>query len=196
MGCCNEQTTSRISVLATESTPTTPQRANKVQDVFFLMLFVLTMGGMACLCYYSVKNGDPYRYLYGKDSWGNVCRRKENQVIEGVSLSGMDHSDRKFEFHMGLANVRTALNPLSYIKSNEKPAVFCVKECPTKMIKCRDFLIENGYNLSTISDTLFNNHICTMLFQTILPHNTLFNRCVPSQLIQVENTFFNLVFFA
>lgn len=41
------------------------------------------------VAYLGVTKGDPYRLLYGVDSWGNVCGRN-NTPIENVSLSGLD----------------------------------------------------------------------------------------------------------
>lgn len=190
MGCCSEpEVRTEISQLATKDTPTTPEKERKPKDLLFLFLFILAMAGMGFLGYYSFNKGDPYRYLYGSDSWGNVCGRKENPVINGVSQSGMDHSERKFEFHLGLTDIKTALNPISYLQSSEKPAVLCVKSCPVELVDCEDFLAVNGYSLNNLSKEYVEKHICTMMYGTILAHKNILNRCIPSRLIQVRTHF-------
>ena len=43
----------------------------------------------AYVAYRGISQGDPYRLIYGVDSWGNVCDRK-NEPIPGIPLSGRD----------------------------------------------------------------------------------------------------------
>ena len=183
MGCFGDhKTDTDVSQLADADTSTTPEKERTPKDVLFLLLFLIMMGGMGYLSYYSTGAGDPYRYVNGSDSWGNVCGRN-NSIIPGVPQSGKDHRERIYEFHMALSDIRNALNPLSYLKSSNKSAVICVKECPTEMIDCKDLLSKNGYNLS---ESVISNHVCTMPYDLILPHTDLINRCIPSQLIQVS----------
>lgn len=37
--------------------------------------------------YYGVSRGDPYRFIYGTDSWGNICNR-DNEAIPEAPYSG------------------------------------------------------------------------------------------------------------
>ena len=166
---------------------TAPEKELWPRDILFLIIFVLMLVGMGFLSKHSTGLGDPYRYINGSDSWGNVCGRKFNPNISGANLSGMDHSERRYEFHMGLSNIKTALNPISYLMSSKKPARICVSECPTTMMDCTKLLEQNGYH--NLSDSAITRHICTMHFGLILPHTTLLNRCIPSQLIQVRKIF-------
>ena len=182
MGCCNA-VSPQGSKLGSDDSSKSPQKDRSPKDIFFLILFVLMLGAMAYLCYYSTGVGDPYRYVNGSDSWGNVCGRN-NSPIGGVRLSGKDHSQRGFAFHMGLSNIKTAMNPLSYLRSNQKPAVICVRECPNDLIDCTELLTQNDYD--NIPQTLLDEHICTMPFDLILPHISLLNRCIPKQVVQVS----------
>jgi len=184
MGCCGENAVSaEVGDLGTKEGPTTPQKDRSPKDILFLILFVIMLGVMAYLCYYSTGAGDPYRYVNGTDSWGNVCGRN-NSPIRGVPLSGRDNSHRSFAFHMGLSDIRTAMNPLGYLKSNQKPAVICVRECPKELIDCKDLLRQNNYN---IAQPFLDQHACTMAYDLILPHTSLLNRCVPKQIVQVRS---------
>ena len=47
------------------------------------------------MAYFGIKNGNPYRLVYGADSWGNVCNQP-NEPIANVSedLTGKDHTDK------------------------------------------------------------------------------------------------------
>ena len=139
------------------------------------------IGVMIYVAYYSIGEGDPYRYLNGSDSWGNVCGRNNSPIV-GVPLSGKDHTHRTFEFHMGFCNILTALNPLGYLMSKNKPAKICVEECPKTLIDCRDLVNASDY---AIPQSYLDEHVCTMSYDLILPHTSLFNRCIPAQLLQV-----------
>lgn len=46
------------------------------------------------ICGYTVVTGGAARLVFGYDSYGNTCGRR-NEQIEGVWLSGLDHTDRK-----------------------------------------------------------------------------------------------------
>jgi len=43
--------------------------------------------------------GNPYRLIYGSDSWGNVCNQ-DNEVIPGVksNLTGLDLRNKQYGF--------------------------------------------------------------------------------------------------
>lgn len=55
------------------------------------MKFLLNFQGG--VTYVAVKQGNPYRLVYGVDSYGNVCNQN-NDKIENVPLSGQDNSDK------------------------------------------------------------------------------------------------------
>jgi solute carrier family 44 protein 1 (choline transporter-like protein) len=44
--------------------------------------------------YYGYTVGDPYRVLYGVDTWGNTCNKK-NIAIENATYSGKDTTGLK-----------------------------------------------------------------------------------------------------
>ncbi|XP_076816304.1 choline transporter-like protein 1 [Clavelina lepadiformis] len=183
MGCGSSSvSTTEVEAMPDEDTPTTPVRAKKVRDVFFLLLFLAALGGMGYLARYSMDNGDPGRYIKGIDSWGNVCGRNNTKTIPGAEYSGMDHTNNTFEFHTALSDLKLALNPLTYLTMDSPPAVICVSECPTTMMTCKQLLTSNGYNLN---DTLVDRRVCTMPYGFILPHSSLINRCIPSLIAKI-----------
>lgn len=47
-----------------------------------------------CICGFTMVTGGAARLVFGYDSYGNTCGRR-NEQIEGVRLSGLDHTDRK-----------------------------------------------------------------------------------------------------
>lgn len=46
------------------------------------------------ICAFTIVTGGAARLVFGYDSYGNTCGRG-NGRIEGVQLSGLDHTDRK-----------------------------------------------------------------------------------------------------
>ena len=48
------------------------------------------------MAYFGIKNGNPYRLIYGADSWGNVCNQP-NEAIPNVSkeLTGIDMTGKE-----------------------------------------------------------------------------------------------------
>ena len=73
-----------------------PLQKRACRDVVCLCVFVGLLGGVGYGGYLAVTWGDPDRLIYGVDSWGNVCS-KRNSRIEGVSRSGEDCTDKRLE---------------------------------------------------------------------------------------------------
>ena len=46
------------------------------------------------ICGFTIVTGGAARLVFGYDSYGNTCGQR-NEQIEGVRLSGLDHTDRK-----------------------------------------------------------------------------------------------------
>uniref|UniRef100_A0A8D0TRB1 Choline transporter-like protein n=1 Tax=Sus scrofa TaxID=9823 RepID=A0A8D0TRB1_PIG len=66
-----------------------PQIYRKCTDTAWLFLFFLFWTGLVFIMGYSVAAGATGRLLFGYDSFGNVCGRK-NSPVEGAPLSGQD----------------------------------------------------------------------------------------------------------
>uniref|UniRef100_F6ZV03 Choline transporter-like protein n=1 Tax=Ciona intestinalis TaxID=7719 RepID=F6ZV03_CIOIN len=177
MGCCESKETP-IQRISQNGKPAVPIRAKRPKDLLFLILYIAMLGGMGYIAFICIKNGDPSRYLHGVDSWGNICGKKNNEIIPGVNTSGLDRSNYTYEL-----NMRLALDPSSLLKTGSGAAVLCVKECPAKLIQCKQLLSDNTYNLSM---NVINERICTMPYGWIPAHTHIFNRCVPLQLLQVS----------
>ena len=173
-----------ISGLSNEVKPSTPMHKKSLQNKLYIQFFTIGLFALLSIGFYGVSTGDPLKFLYDYDSWGNICGKKNNPLIPGANLSGMDHSNRTFVLHMGVNNIRAALKPVTYKKSSHKPAVICIHECPTaKLTDCGNLLKDNGY--TSLNNSFVDENICTMLFHIILPQITDFNRCIPIQVLQV-----------
>lgn len=46
------------------------------------------------ICGFTIVTGGADRLIFGYDSYGNTCGRR-NELIEGLWLSGLDHTDKK-----------------------------------------------------------------------------------------------------
>jgi len=181
LSCCH-QSTSKMEVFPNAIVPTTPERKKHPRDLPFLILFALMLVGMLYLGSFSIQKGDVGRYIFGVDSWGNVCGREVNTPIPNATHSGLDHSKRPYEFQVVLSNMQMVLNPLDILLKTNAPATLCIKTCPRNATDCDRLLLDNGYNLS---DIVIQERVCTMPFGLILPHHPLINRCIPSQIMQV-----------
>ena len=62
----------------------TPESSKKA-----LLKFAYSSVVQGYVAYLAWDTGDPFRLIYGKDSFGNTCNRN-NDAITNVSLSGMD----------------------------------------------------------------------------------------------------------
>ncbi|KAM9005669.1 choline transporter-like protein 3 isoform 3-T3 [Sarcophilus harrisii] len=74
-----------------------PQIYRKCTDPAWLILFFLFWAGLAFIMGYSVIAGAAERLVFGYDSYGNVCGKK-NSPVEGAPLSGQDMTKRNKSF--------------------------------------------------------------------------------------------------
>uniref|UniRef100_A0A8C2HKS4 Choline transporter-like protein n=1 Tax=Cyprinus carpio TaxID=7962 RepID=A0A8C2HKS4_CYPCA len=83
------------------------------------------------------------RLVFGYDSYGNTCGQR-NEPIEGVRLSGLDHTDRKFVFFLDPCNI-------DIIQRKIKSMALCVSQCPTEELATyydlKKFAMINGSEL-------------------------------------------------
>ncbi|KAI4590738.1 hypothetical protein MJG53_001787 [Ovis ammon polii x Ovis aries] len=81
---------------------------------------------LAFIMGYSVAAGATGRLLFGYDSFGNVCGKK-NSPVEGAPLSGQDMTQKKHVFFMNSCNLEVKDVRLS-------STVLCVSSCPEEQL--------------------------------------------------------------
>eukprot|EP00040_Diaphanoeca_grandis_P020047 m.106366 g.106366 ORF g.106366 m.106366 type:complete len:657 (-) comp27715_c0_seq3:398-2368(-) len=93
-------------------------------DIGFLVLFGVFWVGVVYLASWAFTYGKAYRLIHGADSWGNVCGRSDNTVIEGVINSGLDMTDRKHQYYSILGG------------EGAEATTLCVALCPDDSFSC------------------------------------------------------------
>lgn len=98
---------------------------------------------MGSICGFTIVTGGAARLVFGYDSYGNTCGQR-NEQIEGVRLSGLDHTDRKFVFFLDPCNI-------DIVQRKIKSMALCVSLCPTEELKTyqdlKRFAMSNGSEL-------------------------------------------------
>ncbi|XP_040482939.1 choline transporter-like protein 3 isoform X2 [Ursus maritimus] len=159
-----------------------PQLYRKCTDTTWLLLFFLFWTGLMFIAGYSVAAGATGRLLFGYDSFGNVCGKK-NSPVEGAPLSGQDMTLKKHVFFMNSCNLEVKDVRLS-------SAVLCVSSCPEEQLDTLEelqlFADNNGsflcvYSLNSINYTQDPkaDSLCPRLPVPPSKSFPLFNRCVP-----------------
>ncbi|KAF0040244.1 hypothetical protein F2P81_008479 [Scophthalmus maximus] len=96
MGCCGSAERTKREWRPLEDRSCT--------DLPWFLLFTVFCVGMGSICSFTIVTGGAARLVFGYDSYGNTCGRR-NEQIEGVRLSGLDHTDRKFVFFLDPCNI-------------------------------------------------------------------------------------------
>ncbi|XP_034355241.2 choline transporter-like protein 3 isoform X2 [Arvicanthis niloticus] len=160
-----------------------PQIYRKCTDTAWLVLFFLFWTGLVFIMGYSVVAGAAGRLLFGYDSFGNVCG-KRNSPVEGAPLSGQDMTLKKHVFFMNACNLEVK-------DGGRGPTALCVSSCPEKQLDtleevqlfanimvgsflCVYNLNSFNYTQSSSADTL-----CPRLPVPPSKPFPLFNRCIP-----------------
>ncbi|VDN25100.1 unnamed protein product [Cylicostephanus goldi] len=129
-------------------------------DCSFLILFLIFCGGLGSIAWFALDNGDPYRILYGSDSFGNTCGRNNGPIFirsnktvekEQFEYSGQNMTERRFMFPL---NASRALDTVWT----------CVRSCPEVTITTYEvgWIFDDGDHLFSID---------------------IMNRCIPEDLI-------------
>ncbi|XP_037354891.1 choline transporter-like protein 3 isoform X1 [Talpa occidentalis] len=159
-----------------------PQIYRKCTDTTWLFLFFLFCTGLMFLMGYSVVTGATGRLLFGYDSFGNVCGKKNNPV-DGAPLSGQDMTLKKHVFFMNSCNLDIKDMRLS-------STVLCVSRCPEEQLNTLEevqlFANSSGSHLCVYSLNSFNytqnpkaHSLCPKLPVPPSKSFPLFNRCIP-----------------
>ncbi|XP_056625056.1 choline transporter-like protein 1 isoform X2 [Triplophysa dalaica] len=135
MGCCGSAERAKREWKPLEDRSCT--------DLPWFLLFALFCGGMCAICGFTIATGGASRLLFGYDSYGNTCGQS-NEPLEGVRLSGLDHSDRKYVFFLDPCNI-------DIIQRKIKSMALCVSQCPTEELATysdlKRFAMMNGSEL-------------------------------------------------
>ncbi|XP_047208830.1 choline transporter-like protein 1 isoform X2 [Girardinichthys multiradiatus] len=120
-----------------------PLEDRSCTDLPWFLLFTVFCVGMGSICGFTIVTGGAARLLFGYDSYGNTCGRR-NERIEGIQLSGLDHTDRKFVFFLDPCNI-------DIVQRKIKSMALCVSLCPTEELKTyqdlKRFAMMNGSEL-------------------------------------------------
>ncbi|XP_035307888.1 choline transporter-like protein 3 isoform X2 [Cricetulus griseus] len=131
---------------------------------------------------YSVVAGAAGRLLFGYDSFGNVCGKK-NSPVEGAPLSGQDMTLKKHVFFMNACDLQVKDRWLGR-------TALCVSRCPEKQLDTLEeiqlFADINGSSLCVYSLNSFNytqspnaDTLCPRLPVPPSKSFPLLNRCIP-----------------
>ncbi|XP_071476563.1 choline transporter-like protein 1, partial [Diadema antillarum] len=168
-----------------------PLRQRSCRDVPCLIIFLVFLGGMGYVTYLALRDGNPARLIYGDDSFGNVCGRK-NSPISNVSLSGRDMTDRPYVFFFD----KVAFTGV--IESKR----LCVAQCNNETVLSRSGL----YNLAASNITeLCSYDVAVDSYLTatdqgvraecpptpLLPSKPVLFRCIPTEVIGVASSLLN-----
>ncbi|XP_020511175.1 choline transporter-like protein 1 isoform X3 [Labrus bergylta] len=135
MGCCGSTERTKREWRPLEDRSST--------DLPWFLLFIVFCVGMGSICGFTVATGGAARLVYGYDSYGNTCGQR-NEQIEGVRLSGLDHTDRKFVFFLDPCNI-------DIVQRKIKSVALCVSLCPPETMNTyqdlQRFAMINGSEL-------------------------------------------------
>ncbi|XP_031735513.1 choline transporter-like protein 1, partial [Anarrhichthys ocellatus] len=135
MGCCGSAERTKREWRPLEDRSCT--------DLPWFLLFTVFCFGMGSICSFTIVTGGAARLVFGYDSYGNTCGQR-NELIEGVRLSGLDHTDRKFVFFLDPCNV-------DIVQRKIRSMALCVSLCPTEELKTyqdlKRFAMVNGSEL-------------------------------------------------
>ncbi|XP_070769116.1 choline transporter-like protein 1 isoform X2 [Enoplosus armatus] len=135
MGCCGSAERTKREWRPLEDRSCT--------DLPWFLLFTVFCVGMGSICGFTIVTGGAARLVFGYDSYGNTCGQR-NEEIEGVRLSGLDHTDRKFVFFLDPCNI-------DIVQRKIKSMALCVSLCPTEELKTyqdlKRFAMLNGSEL-------------------------------------------------
>ncbi|KAM5294661.1 choline transporter-like protein 3 isoform 2-T2 [Glossophaga mutica] len=159
-----------------------PQIYRKCTDTPWLLLFFLFWTGLAFITGYSVVAGAPGGLLFGRDSFGNVCG-KRNPPVEGAPLSGQDMTLKRHVFSMNSCHREVEAG-------RPGPTTLCVSVCPDEQLDTLEevqlFANKSGsflcvYSLSSVNYTQDPkaDALCPRLPVPPSKPFPLLNRCVP-----------------
>ncbi|XP_028315076.1 choline transporter-like protein 1 isoform X2 [Gouania willdenowi] len=162
-----------------------PLEDRSCTDLPWFLLFTIFCIGMGSICGFTVVTGGAARLVFGYDSYGNTCGRR-NEQLPGVRLSGLDHTDRRFVFFLDPCNV-------DLVQRKIRSVSLCVSLCPSEQMKTfedlRSFAMVNGSELCSYELAGHKYPVLPERFDKcpklpVPPSKPvpLFNRCTPVDL--------------
>ncbi|XP_067119262.1 choline transporter-like 1 [Centruroides vittatus] len=97
------------------------KKARWCTDVFCLVIFLIFWAILIFISAFAFVIGNPFRLIYGLDSFGNVCGLR-NEQMGSLSLSGLNMTDRPYVFYLNMADISNSMK-------------ICVKKCPNRFIE-------------------------------------------------------------
>uniref|UniRef100_UPI00398F3208 choline transporter-like protein 3 n=1 Tax=Pristiophorus japonicus TaxID=55135 RepID=UPI00398F3208 len=179
MSCCGQYEVSGADVSHREWRP---QIYRRCTDVLWLVIFCLFWSGMVFIAGYALTVGSAERLIFGHDSYGNICGKK-NSPIKGASLSGQDMTSRKYVFFLNICNMEIKNHKINSLS-------ICVSDCPQEQLNGLDelkhfaqyngsYLCVYSLNISDYTQPSKAARLCPELPVPPSKSFPLFNRCVP-----------------
>ncbi|XP_069823827.1 choline transporter-like protein 3 isoform X2 [Dendropsophus ebraccatus] len=151
-------------------------------DAVWLLIFFLFCCGLVFISGYALTAGAAERLVFGYDSYGNVCG-KRNSPIPNAPLSGQDMTARRHVFFLNSCNLQFRDLRITSI-------ALCVTSCPQEPLASlqdlQHFAKNNGSHLCvyTLNYTEYIQHPRVSEWCPALPVPAsksfpLFHRCVP-----------------
>uniref|UniRef100_A0A3Q3DJU9 Choline transporter-like protein n=1 Tax=Hippocampus comes TaxID=109280 RepID=A0A3Q3DJU9_HIPCM len=155
-----------------------PLEERSCTDLPWFLLFIIFCQGSVCA--FTVVSGGAARLVSGYDSYGNTCGRR-NPPLDGVRLSGLDHTDR-FVFFLDPCNI-------DIVQRKMKSVALCVALCPPRLLHTYHDLM----TFATLNSELCSYELAAPKYPS-LPERfskcpklpvppkplPLFNRCTPA----------------
>ncbi|XP_071266778.1 choline transporter-like protein 1 isoform X1 [Salvelinus alpinus] len=120
-----------------------PLEDRSCTDMPWFLLFTVFCVGMGSIFGFTIATGGAARLVFGYDSYGNTCGQR-NEQIEGVRLSGLDQTDKKYVFFLDPCNI-------DIVQRKIKSMALCVSVCPDEELKTyqdlKRFAMHNGSEL-------------------------------------------------
>ncbi|XP_058032086.1 choline transporter-like protein 3 isoform X2 [Ahaetulla prasina] len=168
-----------------ESRKWRPLIHRKCTDKFWLIIFFLFWAGLMFITGYAVTAGATERLIFGYDSYGNVCGRRNTPVV-GAPLSGQDMRNKKFVFYLNACG----FGGKNFNIKNIRSIALCVSSCPQEQLNYLEdiqlFANNNGsclcvysLNASSCIHGSKASELCPALPVPPSLSFPLFNRCIP-----------------
>lgn len=202
MGCCTKDRHGNTRIEPSQGEKVEPEyeresgliKDRSCTDIICCIVFLANLVGMVYVGYLGYATGDPYRFIYGTDSWGNVCNVK-NSGFANVSLSGRDMRDNPSLYYY---NVLALLDSTDTLGSRR----LCVTKCPNETISSDSDLTSfaDDYNIVLCKyDIASSDYSSTSNGATsdcpslpVEEHLTTLNRCLPESMATSATSVFGV----